>query len=134
LSRDELEQIPLPYRIVVKVLLKLPNPRLPFFLLRKFPELEGIIWAVVAPVVVVSYAYCFALLIPFLSLHFSFPWNIVIGFLIPVIILLFFIRVQLERAIHWWRNIYQPSKEWKVSEKVEELLKDFQKQQKAKKT
>jgi len=118
----------------VKVLLKLPNPRLPFSLLRKFPELEGILWAVAAPVFVVSYAYCFALLIPFLSLHFSFPWNIILGFLIPAIILLFFIRIQLERAINWWRNINQPSKEWKVSEKVEKLVKDLKKQQTAKKT
>jgi hypothetical protein len=134
LSREELEQIPLRYRLLVKAFLKLPNPGIPFFIMRHFPEFEGILWGLVVPLSLGFFIWFDMWFVAFLSLHFSFPLNVIIGFLVPAIPFLFFLRIELERTILWWRNIHEQPKEWQISKKVDELIDLFNRQQKGKKS
>lgn len=134
LSRDELERIPLGYRLLVKMLLKLPNPSLPFYVLKHFPELEGVFWALVVPCFLILYFFFNIWLFTFMTLRFSFPLNYVFGVLIPAIIFVFFLRIQLERTILWWKTIHEEPREWQTSKKVEELIELLNRQQKREKS
>jgi len=134
LSRDELKSIPLQYRLLVKILLKLPNPSLPFFILKKFPEFEGILWAVVVPIFFMLYSFFNAWLFSFLSLSVGFPLNVILGFVVPVVIFVFFLRIQLERMILLWRNTHHPLREWDTSKRAEEWIQLLRKQQRRKKS
>lgn len=134
LIHDELEQIPFRYRLLVNMLLKLPNPNLPFFILKRFPEFEGIFWAVVVPILLGLYTWFNVWLFPFLTQHFSFPLNIIFGFTIPAVIFVFFLRIQIERAILLQRNIHRPLKEWDISKTVEEWIQLLKKHQRRKKS
>lgn len=133
LSRDELEQIPFRYRLLVRILLKFPNPCLPFFILRRFPEFEGIMWAVVAPILLTLYFFFNIWLFPLLAILVGFPLNVIFGFIVPAVIFLFFLRIQIERTILWWRNIHKQSKEWEPSKRVEELIELIERQHRRKK-
>jgi len=121
LSREELERIPLRYRWFLKLLLKLPNPGLPFFILRKLPEIEGIFWAVIAPIFLILYFFFSVWFVAFLSLHVIFPFSLLLGLLIPTVIFVFFIRVQLERTVLWWKNLQSRPRELDISKVVEEF-------------
>lgn len=122
LSRDELEQIPFRYRLLVRILLKFPNPSLPFFILKRFPEFEGILWAIVVPSLLILYFFFMVWLFPFLTMLVGFPLNVIFGFTVPAVIFLFFLRIQIERTIFWWRSIHEQPKEWEPSKRVEELI------------
>lgn len=136
LSREELEQLPFLYRLVVKVLLKMPNPSLPFFVLKKFPEFEGILWAVVTPSLLILYFFFNIWLFSLSGLRVGFPINLIVifGVMIPAVIFVFFLRIQIERTILWWRNIHEPQKEWDAPKRVEELIELFEKQRMRKKS
>jgi hypothetical protein len=64
---------------------------------------------------------------------FPFPLNVLTGLLMPGVIFVFFLRIQLERALVFWRSL-SSSKEWRVSEVTEELIEIFRKQQEKKTT
>ena len=130
LTREELEQIPLRYRWLLKLFLRLPNPSIPFAVLKKLPEIEGVFWAVLAPIFLVLYFFFDIWLFSYLSLHFGFPLNVFLGLLMPAVVFVFFLRIQLERMILWWRNVRAGSREWEVSRRVEELVEAFKKQRK----
>jgi len=130
LTHEELERIPLRYRLFVKILLKIPIPNVPFWVLRHFPEFEGFFWALVVPISLAVFFWAELWFIPFLSFHFDFPWNVIIGSLIPAIPFVFFLRIQLERTILWWRNIHEKPREWQISKNVEELVELLNRQQK----
>jgi hypothetical protein len=134
LSQDELEQLPLRYRLLVRFFLKLPNPSLPFFILRRFPEFEGILWAVVIPIILVLHFYFIVWLFPSATLLFGFPLNYIFGLMIPAMIVLFFLRIQLARVILWWRNVHEPLEEWDTSKLVEEWVQLLKQQQRRKKS
>lgn len=132
LSREELDQIPPRYRWLIKLFLRLPNPGLPFFVLRKLPGIEGIFWSVVTPILLTIYFLFSIWFVAFLSLHFIFPFNLLLGLLIPAIIFVFFLRIQLERTILWWKSLQSPGKEWDISKVVEELAELTRKQRQRK--
>jgi len=134
LSHDELKRIPVRYRLLIKMLLQLPNPRLPFFVLKHFPELEGILWAMIAPLFLVLYFLFSLWLFSFATIHFGFPLNYVFGFSISATIFVFFLRIQLERTIIWWKNIQKEPKEWQTAKRVKELVEILNKQQTRKKS
>jgi cellulose synthase/poly-beta-1,6-N-acetylglucosamine synthase-like glycosyltransferase len=134
LSQEELERIPPLYRLLVKALLKLPNPSMSFFVLKHFPELEGILWALVTPILIVLYFFFNMWLFSFVTLYFGFPLNYIISAITPVVIFVFFLRIQLERTILWWRNVYGKPKKWQISKTVEEFVKVLEKQQKKRKS
>ncbi|MGB9756376.1 MAG: hypothetical protein ACPLVJ_01150 [Candidatus Bathyarchaeales archaeon] len=59
----------------------------------------------------------------FLLLLFPFPINIVLTSIIPVAILIIFIRISLERFLNWWNlNVGEGSLEWNVEKSVQEYL------------
>jgi hypothetical protein len=122
LSREELEQIPPRYRWVLRLLLKLPEPGFPDFVLRRLPGIEGIYWAMIVPIFLIIYFFVSIWLVSFLSFHVMFPFNILFGLSMPAIFLVIFIRVQLERAIALWRSAKGSEKEWNVSKVVGELV------------
>ena len=134
LNRDEFERIPARYRLLVKILLKLPNPSLPFFIVKHFPEFEGIFWALVVPLSLSVFFWVAIWLISFLSFHFSFPLNVIIGFLMPAIPFVFFLRIQLERTVLWWKSIHEQPRDWQTSKRVEEFIELLNRQQKRKKS
>lgn len=133
LTQEDLKQIPLRYRLFVKILLKLPIPSLPFFVLKHAPELEGFLYFLFLPMVLAVYYWFGMWLIAFLSLTFGFPLNIILWLLIPGLIFVFSLRLQLERTILWWKAISQQPRDWHISEKVEELIELLDRQRKGKK-
>lgn len=134
LGREELERIPARYRLLVKIMLKFPNPSLPFLVLKHLPAFEGIFWAILMPLFLAFLGTTYFWFIPFLSVHFPFPLNLIIAFLIPASIFVFFLRIQLERTILWWRSIHEEPREWQTSKRVEEFIEILNKQQKRKKS
>jgi len=123
LSREEIEQIDPRYRWLVKWFLKLPNPSFPYPMLRRLPWIEGVFWAVVMPIFLTIYFFVSLLLVSFLSFHFIFPVNVILGLLIPTMFFALFLRIQLERTILWWRNLNKPPIDWDVSKIIEEFVK-----------
>jgi len=132
LSSEELERIPLRYRLLVKILLRLPNPSLPYFILKRFPELEGFFWSLIVPLLLTLYFFFNAWAFPYLSTLVGFPLNVIFGFIIPAVIFVFFLRIQIERTILWWKNIHSQQKEWEPSKRVEELISLLEKQRRRK--
>jgi len=129
LSREELERVPLLYRWILKVLLRLPNLGFPTFVLKRFPEIQGLFWAIFVPALLILYFFIDFMLILVLSYAVSFPFNVLIGLLVPGLIFVVFLRVQLERTISWWRNLQGPNKEWDVSQVTKEFIEMLKKQQ-----
>jgi len=107
---------------------KIDKNKLPFFYrsILKVPGANliesassGIFWAVIVPIFIVLEFF----LNLFLLLYFPFPINIVLTSIIPVAILIVFIRISLERFINWWNlNIGESSFKWNVEETMQEYL------------
>jgi len=113
----------------MKMLLKLPNPSLPFFILRRIPEFEGILWAMIVPILLILYFWFSIWSFPYFTILFGYPLNVISAFLIPAMIFVLFLRVQLERGILLWRSISRPSKAWDPSKRAKELIDLLKKQQ-----
>ena len=137
-EKKELEklllQMPPKYRYPIKLLLKLPEPTIPFYLVRRFPTFEGIFHGILMPLFVFMSGVLTLWLFPMTSLTFGFPLNILITLLIPTTILTIFARVQLQRTIDFWHTTQRQQKEWKVSETASELVELFKKQQRSDKS
>jgi len=97
--------------------------------LKRLPEIEGFFWVIGVPIILIVYFFFSVWLVAFLSVHFVFPVNVFLGLLIPSIVFVFFLRIQIERAIIWWRGIHGQTREWEVSKRVEELIEIFKRQQ-----
>jgi hypothetical protein len=107
---------------------KIDKSKLPFFyrLILKVPGANflenvssGIFWAIVVPIFLVLEFF----LNLFLLIYFPFPINIVLTSIIPVAILIVFIRISLERFINWWNlNVGESSFKWNVEETMQEYL------------
>jgi hypothetical protein len=86
------EKLPLFYRL----LLKMPIPSISTSI--DIPS--GIFWAVIFPI--------FLFLDFFLNIYFlvgfSFPINIFLVCVVPVAILMIFVRVTIDRFINWWNS------------------------------
>jgi hypothetical protein len=87
------EKLPLFYRLLLKV----PIPSISSSLI-DIPS--GIFWAVIFPI--------FLFLDFFLNIYFlvgfSFPINIFLVCVVPVAILVIFVRVTIDRFISWWNS------------------------------
>jgi hypothetical protein len=107
---------------------KIDKSRLPFFyrLILKVPganflenSSSGIFWGIVVPIFLVLEFF----LSLFLLLLFPFPINIVLTSIIPVAVLMIFLRISLERFINWWNlNVGESSFKWNVEETMQEYL------------
>jgi hypothetical protein len=107
---------------------KIDKSKLPFFyrLILKVPganflesSSSGIFWGIIVPIFLVLEFF----LSIFLLLYFPFPINIVFTSIIPVAILIIFVRISLERFINWWNlNVGEGSFKWNVEETIQEYL------------
>ncbi|MEM3759938.1 MAG: hypothetical protein QXZ02_02355 [Candidatus Bathyarchaeia archaeon] len=80
---------------------------------------SGIFWAIVVPI----FLFLEFFLNLFLLLLFPFPINIALASIIPVAVLIIFIRISLERFINWWNlNVRESSFEWNIKETLQEYL------------
>jgi len=120
LSPEELERIPLRYRWLLKLFLKFPNPSFPYFVLRRLPWIDGIFWALVVPVLLTLYFFFGIWLVGYLSLYVLFPFNVILGLSIPGLILIIFLRVQIERSITAWRSFRSSTLDWDIPKAVDE--------------
>ena len=75
-----------------------------------------------------SLEYFFILLSPV-----GFPLNYILAFLVPSVFALFWLRLQLERALNWWKSIQEPLL-WDVEKSVEEYANLLEEQRKKKET
>jgi len=117
------------YRVIAKLMLKLPNPSIPFFVLKRLPLLEGIFYGLVLPIFVFLFGAIVVWLFPVATLAFGFPLNVIIVLLLPTIVFVVFIRIQLERTINWWRSVFGSHRDWDSSKSISELIELFKEQQ-----
>ena len=129
LSQEELDRVPILYRWTLKLLLRFPNLGFQTFILRRFPEVQGIFWAILVPALLILYFLVGFSLVLFLSYSVSFPFNVLIGLLIPAFVFVAFLRIQLERTVAWWRSLQSPTKEWDISRVTAEFIEILKKQQ-----
>lgn len=127
--QDLHEKILLLCSFLEKLMLKLPNPNFPFFVLRRFPSFEGIFYAIILPIFVFFSGVFLLWLFPMASLALGFPLNVVLTLLLPATVFVVFLRVQIERKTNWWRSIFWPPVEWNPSKSLDELTELFKKQQ-----
>jgi len=126
--------MPRRYRIFTKLLLKLPNPSIPFFVVKRFHLLEGLLYGLLLPIFMFLSAVFTLILFPTSMLAFAFPLNYMVLLILPSVLFVIFLRIELERTINWWRSAFGAPTEWDSSKSVEELVQLFKKQQnKAKK-
>jgi hypothetical protein len=92
LEKIDREKLPLFYRLLLKV----PIPSIS----TSIDISSGIFWAVIFPI--------FLFLDFFLNIYFlvgfSFPINIFLVCVVPVAILVIFVRVTIDRFINWWNS------------------------------
>jgi hypothetical protein len=91
-AKIDREKLPLFYRLLLKV----PIPSIS----TSIDISSGIFWAVIFPI--------FLFLDFFLNIYFlvgfSFPINIFLVCVVPVAILVIFVRVTIDRFINWWNS------------------------------
>ena len=119
-------------RLLVKLLRKIPVPRMPFLITRKLPLVEGIFHGMMLPVSVFLTVIFMYWLIPTATLMFGFPLNMVIILIVLGLFVALFARIELERSTHWWRDVFGSPVQWDTSKTLEELAELFKKQQRKK--
>ena len=82
------KDLPIFYRLILKI---------PLLSLGSF---SGLFWAIFVPIFIVLNFF----LDLFIMVYFSFPINLALTFVIPVLIFTLFMRVMLERMINWWNS------------------------------
>ncbi|MGD0979776.1 MAG: hypothetical protein ABR962_11640 [Candidatus Bathyarchaeia archaeon] len=110
LQRIDREKLPLFYRFILKI----PIPAISTFI--DIPS--GIFYAIILPI--------FVSLDIFLNIYFligfSFPINIFLVCVVPVVILVIFVRLTADRFINWWNSGVVGGY---VQRDVKEILKEY---------
>jgi len=125
-------EMQLRHRLLVKLLRKIPIPRMPFLITRKFPLVEGVFHGMMLPIFVFLVGIFMYWLIPTATLVFGFPLNIAVILTVLSLFVTLFARIELERSIHWWRTVFGSPVQWDTSKTIEELVELFRKQQRKK--
>jgi hypothetical protein len=89
---------------------------------------SGIFWGMVVPIFLILEFFLNICLLVF----FSFPVNIVLVLIIPVAIMLVFLRVSLERFMNWWNSAMGDSFEWNIDRTMPEYLEMVKKKEERK--
>jgi hypothetical protein len=117
LKKIDRNKLPLFYRLILKI------PGVDFL----ESSASGVFWGIVVPI----FLFLEFSLNLFLLLFFPFPINIVLTSIIPVAVLIIFIRISLERFINWWNlTVGERSREWNVEEIMQEYLALLKKKEK----
>jgi len=117
LKKIDRNKLPLFYRLILKI------PGVDFL----ESSASGVFWGIVVPIFLGLEFF----LNLFLLLFFPFPINIVLTSIIPVAVLIIFIRISLERFINWWNlTVGGRSREWNVEETMQEYLALLKKKEK----
>lgn len=128
------QEMPRRYRIFTKLMLKLPSPRIPFFVLQRFPLIEGILHGLMMPIFMYVIGIITLWLLVTTTIAVGFPLNIIIVLVPPTAIFAIYARNQLERTISWWKTTFGSPIKWDTSKSVSELIELFKDQQKKAKT
>jgi hypothetical protein len=111
---------------------KIEKTKLPWFyrLILKIPGANflegtssGVFWILVVPFFLASEFFTSLLLLIFLP----FPINLVLASLIPAVVLLIFVRINLERFINWWNGNFGKPFEWNMEKTMREYLASLKK-------
>jgi uncharacterized protein YacL len=109
--------------------------KLPWFykLILKIPGTDflessgGIFWGIIIPIFMTMEFF----LSLFLLLLFPFPINVFLAGIIPIAILIIFIKISLERFINWWNSVFRKSYfELNIEKTVQEYLNLLKKKEK----
>jgi hypothetical protein len=115
---EEVDEKKLPwiYRLIMKI---------PKISLDSAPGwFHGIYWAILIPIFLAFEFLLSMLLLIFLP----FPLNIVVVCIIPLAVLIFFVRIMLERDINWWRATFAKPFKWDVEKATKEYISLLKKQ------
>ena len=105
-----------------KIILKIPGTDF-------LESAGGIFWGIIIPV----FGTLEFFLSLFLLLSFPFPTNIFLAGIVPIALLLIFIRISLERFLNWWDSAFGESRfEWDVEKTLEEYLTLLEKKEEGK--
>jgi len=117
LKRIDKSELPWYYRLILKI------PGASFF----ESTASGVFWGIVVPIFLVLEFFLSMVLL----LMFPFPLNIVLTAIIPVAVLLIFVRISLERFINWWNlNVGKSSLEWNVEKTMQKYIALLRKKEK----
>ena len=106
LKRIEEEDLPILYRLLIKIPLK------------SLRSSSGIFWALVCPILLLlNFFFDF-----FILVYFSFPINVILALAVPAVVFILFVRIILERFINWWNNFVVSGY---VKRDVEEVLDEY---------
>jgi len=133
-NNDLLRRLPLKQRILTKLMLKIPVPRIPFFVTRTMPEIEGIFHGLILPLLLSLMMLLMVWLLPTVTLLFGFPLNLFLTLLVPASVFIAYVRIELERTINWWKSVFDSPIEWDSSKSVKELIELLKKQRNKAKT
>ena len=128
-SDDIYLRMSLKNRILTKLIMRFPAPRIPFFISKKFPSIEGIFHGLIMPLLLFVIGLFMLWLLPTATLMFGFPLNVLITLLVPVSIFAMYIRIELERTMNWWRSIFNNPLTWDSSKSLQELIELFENQE-----
>lgn len=125
---DLLRQMPLDERLLVKVLLKFPTVRAPFFI-RRLRSVYGFLCVTAQLSLVTVYGFLTLMIFSAATDILGFPLNVLIGLILPVIAFLVFLRFQLIRTINWWNSVFNSSRTWdpkSIDEYIELVMRQRQ--------
>ena len=128
-ERPEEKEVKLPFWY--RWILKLPAPNM--FLSRRFPVITGLLLFGILPTLIVFFSF-FGVFFILASPVLDFPLNYILALLVPGVFALFWLRLQLERALNWWKSMREQPMHWDVEKSVEEytnLLKEQRKKKEA---
>jgi len=89
---------------------------------------SGLFWAMIVPIFLGLESF----LALFLLLYFPFPMNVGMALVIPVVILVMFLRISLERFLNYWNGTVKDSQEWNIDKTMPEYLELLKKRNKEK--
>ena len=128
-ERREEKEVKLPFWY--RWMLKLPVPNM--FITRRFPVITGLLLYGILPPLIVFFCF-FGVFFILTSPVVGFPLNLILALLVPGVFALFWLRLQLERAVNWWKSLREQPMLWDVEKSVEEYTNLLEKQRNKKET
>lgn len=114
-----LKELPLSYRLILKV----PG-------VDRLESVSGVFWALVVPL----FIFVNFMVNLYLFMGFAFPYNYLLVSIIPIVLLLVFLKIGLKRFINFWNlNFVRSRLDWDVRKLTKDYVNLIRKQDKRKK-